>query len=135
MVNIENLPWWNNNMENWIEDLKKRSKNRTEMWMNDLPSGTWTWYYDDGQKESELKFDKEYPVELHLGTRMKRKKKKKKKKGRYKDFFPREEGWTIWSKDGRVIFGESVESWNPLIAGYTAFVAGYVCTTLINLWM
>ena len=32
------------------------------MWKNDKPSGTWTWYYDNGQKEAELEFDEEYPV-------------------------------------------------------------------------
>ena len=49
-------------IEDWIEELRKRSKNRTEMWKNDKPSGTWTWYYDNGQKEAQLEFDEEYPV-------------------------------------------------------------------------
>ena len=42
--------WIDGKIEDWIEELRKRSKNRTEMWKNDEPSGTWTWYYDNGQK-------------------------------------------------------------------------------------
>ena len=59
---------------------------------------------------------------------------KKKEEGHYKDFLPRVEEWTIWSEDGRVIFGEDSD-WDPLLILYVAFVTNYVCTTLVNLWM
>ena len=88
---MESLPSYEND-EQWIEDLRKRSKNRTEMWKNDLPTGTWTWYYDDGEKESELKFDAEYPVYFTSWY----KNGKKNQEGSYKDFSPRLDGWRVF---------------------------------------
>ena len=130
----ESLPCCGNDMESWIEDLRKRSKNRTEMWKNNLPSGTWTWYYDDGGKESELEFDEEYPVYFTSWY----KNGKKTEEDRYKDFFPRGERWRVYPEDSGMEWNGAEWSrierrlWNPLIAGYIVFIVGYACTTLVN---
>lgn len=57
------LPPFNDNFENWLEELRKRKGCLVESWENNEPHGLWTWYYDEnGQKECELEFDDGYPT-------------------------------------------------------------------------
>ena len=71
-------------------------------------------------------FDDDYPVYMTCWYESG----KIKEQGRYKDGFPRGEGWKTWSETGELVFGEKEESgWNPIGAGYVAFAIVYTVTT------
>ena len=121
--------------ENWIQNLRDYGEYRKEMW-NDKhePCGVWEWFYDAEKtiRKAVLTFDDDdYPVYMTCWYESG----KIKEQGRYKDGFPRPEGWAIWSETGELLLGEKEESgWNPLDAGYVAFAIVYTFTTFLK-WL
>ena len=135
--------------ENWTQNLRDYGEHRKEMFnANNEPCGIWKWYYDEEKtrKKAEMVFDDDYPIYMTCWY----KNGAMKEQGRYKDGFPRGEGWKIWSENGELVFGEKEESWlNPIDAGYVAgslglvafgwvsgfaFAMTYTITTILN-WL
>ena len=106
--------------ENWTQNLRAYGEHRKEMWnANNEPCGIWEWFVDD------------YPVYMTCWYESG----KVKEQGRYKDGFPRWDGWTIWSENGELVLGEKEESgWNPIDAVYVAFAITFTVTTMFN-WL
>ena len=104
------------------------------MWnANNEPCGTWEWFYDaeKTRRKAKMTFDDDYPVYMTCWYENG----KMKDQGRYKDGFPRGEGWKVWSENGELVFGEEEESrWNPIDAGYVAFAIAFTITTIFN-WL
>ena len=120
--------------KNWTQNLRDYGEHRKEMWNANEPCGVWEWFYDaeKTRRKANMVFDDDdYPVYMTCwyenGVM--------KEQGRYKDGFPRGEGWKIWSENGELVFGEKEESGlNPLDAGYVAFAIVYTITTIFN-WL
>ena len=120
--------------ENWTQNLRAYGEHRKEMWnANNEPCGIWEWFYDaeKTRRKAVLTFVDDYPVYMTCWYESG----KMKEQGRYKDGFPRWDGWAIWSENGELVLDEKEESgWNPIDAGYVAFAITFTVTTIFN-WL